>query len=133
MDAPSEDYVGNPRPAGGGYDIGAYEFQMGVEIGKKQKNSLPGSAYLMQNYPNPFNPVTCIPYSLLKTGHVDIDIVDVSGRKVRTLISENKAIGEYHVIWNGLDNEDSPISSGVYFYRMTTEGFTKTRKLLLLR
>ena len=90
---------------------------------------------LKQNYPNPFNPVTTIPYSI--GGHnpafVNLRIYDVKGALVRTLVSEYKAPGVYHALWDGKNEFGRSVSSGIYFYRIQGYNFIKTKKLVLLR
>ena len=89
---------------------------------------------LYTNYPNPFNPTTTIEYAVPRKCHiVEIKIYDLLGREVRTLVAGVQNAGNHHVTWNGLDKTGSSVASGVYFYTMTAEGFTETRKLLLLR
>jgi hypothetical protein len=89
---------------------------------------------LGQNFPNPFNPSTTIAFDLAKPASVRIGIYDVSGRLVRTLIDGSMAAGSHEVGWNGMNNAGTGVPSGLYFYRMTTsEGFTATRKMILLR
>jgi len=83
---------------------------------------------LSQNYPNPFNPNTKINYSIPKTGFVILKIYDVLGNEITTLVNEEQSTGNYEIQFNG-----SNISSGVYFYRMQIEGFTDTKKFILIR
>jgi hypothetical protein len=84
---------------------------------------------LFQNYPNPFNPTTAISYKLLALSNVDLSIYNLLGQKVATLVSEKQSAGKYEVHWDA-----SGLSSGVYFYRLSTgQGFTQTRKLVLMR
>jgi hypothetical protein len=89
--------------------------------------------YLNHNYPNPFNPTTTIEYVLPKNSYVEIQIIDILGQHVRTLVAEEKNAGSHQVTWNGLDDAGNRVASGVYLYRMTAEGYTETRKLLLIR
>ena len=89
---------------------------------------IPNQFALEQNYPNPFNPATTIRYQLPAFGPVVLKVYDVLGREVATLVNEEKAAGKYSVTWNA-----SSMSSGVYFYRLQTASFTKTKKLMLLR
>jgi hypothetical protein len=89
---------------------------------------------VLQNVPNPFNPTTTITYDVAEAGHISIEIYDVSGRLVRTLVNEGKAVGRYHTLWDGRDNVGAAVHSGVYFYRMSAPGREpQTRKMLLLK
>jgi hypothetical protein len=89
---------------------------------------------LEQNFPNPFNPATTIAFDLARPAAVRIGIYDVSGRLVRTLVDGKIAAGRHEIAWNGENNAGIGVPSGLYFYRMSTsEGFTATRKMILLR
>jgi hypothetical protein len=83
---------------------------------------------LSQNYPNPFNPTTTIDYSLAKPGLVRIELYNMLGQKVETVVNENKIAGHYTVNWNA-----KGMSSGIYFYRIQSGDFIKTRKMLLVK
>jgi hypothetical protein len=83
---------------------------------------------LSQNYPNPFNPTTKVAYSLPSTQHVNLTIYNVLGQTVTTLVDEVQQAGAYEAEWNATD-----VSSGVYFYRLTTDQNVETRKMLLLK
>ena len=85
------------------------------------------------NYPNPFNPTTTIPFEIERAGWVRLTIFDASGRRVRTLIDENKEAGSHEQFWNGRDSRGKPVASGVYFLRLETEGRRDTRKMVLLK
>ncbi len=89
---------------------------------------------LRQNAPNPFNPETTIRYDVpAGGGHVTIEIYDVAGRLVRTLVDEPKAEGEKSVEWDGRDGSGNQMATGVYFYRMAAPGVEASRKMLLLK
>ena len=88
---------------------------------------------LQQNYPNPFNPETNICYSLEKASHVSIEIFNLKGQKVKTLVSEVIAAGEYTVSWNGTDNNEKAVSSGIYLYKMRTDSGNEIKKCILLK
>ncbi|MFQ5752765.1 MAG: T9SS type A sorting domain-containing protein, partial [bacterium] len=88
---------------------------------------------LEQNYPNPFNPETSIRYQISKPAQVNLEIYNVLGQKVRTLVKEEKNAGFYSVKWDGLDVAGRSVSSGVYIYRLSAGEFTATRKLALIR
>lgn len=94
------------------------------------QNSIPKSFALAQNYPNPFNPTTLIQYDVAKSGRVTIEVFNVLGQKVQTLVNENKAAGRYSVPFNA-----THLSSGTYFYRMTAGNgeFMQTMKMMLVK
>jgi photosystem II stability/assembly factor-like uncharacterized protein len=93
-----------------------------------QQNNLPSNYSLQQNYPNPFNPTTTINFSIPKSGFVSIKVFDILGRKVTSLVNENKPVGNYKVEFNS-----SKLSSGIYFYRMESGSFSQTKKLIVLK
>ncbi len=95
---------------------------------------IPRSYALYQNVPNPFNPMTTIRYDVpAGGGDVTLRVYDVAGRLVRTLVDGTEGPGEKTVTWNGSNDRGQIVASGVYFYRMTSESFTKTRKMLLMK
>ena len=95
--------------------------------------SRPTEYALFQNYPNPFNPVTTVSYYVPSDGPVALDIYDVSGRCVISLVDRYQDRGSYAVDWNGCDEKGIPAASGVYFYRLTSGKETLIRKMILLR
>jgi len=94
---------------------------------------IPTDFVLNQNYPNPFNPSTTIEYSLPTRSRVNISVYNILGRKVTTLINENQSAGNHSVTWNGANNQNQQVSSGIYFYRIETNDFTTTKKMTLLK
>jgi hypothetical protein len=92
------------------------------------------SFVLHQNVPNPFNPRTQIRYNVPPDGgHVTLQVYDAGGRLVRTLIDGYQPPGQQRVLWDGTNTEGRELATGIYFYRMTAPGFTKTRKMVLLK
>jgi len=91
-------------------------------------NNIPLSYSLKQNYPNPFNPVTKISYDIPKSGFVTVRIYDILGKEIATLVNENKNPGSYIVEFDG-----SSFSSGTYFYRLESNGFIATKKMMLIK
>lgn len=83
---------------------------------------------LSQNYPNPFNPVTKIAYALPKSGLVTLKVYDILGKEVATLVNEVKNVGNYSVDFNA-----SSFTSGVYFYKLETNGFSDVKKMMLIK
>ena len=96
--------------------------------GSQVGSAIPTAYSLSQNYPNPFNPVTRINFSVPKQGFVNLKIYDVLGREVKTLVNEVKTPGVYSVDFNGTE-----LSSGVYFYRMESNGFTDIKRMMLIK
>ena len=103
----------------------------------EQQTELPRTFELQQNYPNPFNPETTIRYSLPSTGEVSLQIYDVRGELIKTLVSGQKVAGEYTAYWDGRNNLGGRVASGIYFYRLeaTAAGTTTnlTRKLTVMK
>ena len=97
-------------------------------------NVLPVNGTILHgNIPNPFNPTTAISFSLENFGHVTLEIFNVKGEKVRTLVNEDLEATFHCVIWNGKDDLGRTSSSGVYFFKMKTGSFTSTKKMVLMK
>ncbi len=88
---------------------------------------------LSQNYPNPFNPSTTLRYSIPNAGKVTLEIYNVLGQKIRTLLQNEVTAGTHLSVWNGLDDTGKQVSTGVYFYKLTTKNFTDTKKMILMK
>jgi hypothetical protein len=95
--------------------------------------TVPAIYDLAQNFPNPCNPSTTIKYSLETRGFVELSVYNILGRKVRTLVSAEKEVGWHEVMWDGKDDSGDDVSSGIYFYKMSSREYTKTKKMLLLK
>ncbi|NNE09936.1 MAG: T9SS type A sorting domain-containing protein [Gemmatimonadetes bacterium] len=83
--------------------------------------------------PNPFNPTTSIRFSLATAGNVRVEIFDVRGRRVRSLLNESREAGEHQLVWNGKNDDNETVASGTYFVNMSADNFKSTSKLTLLR
>jgi hypothetical protein len=94
---------------------------------------VPTEFSLSQNFPNPFNPVTSIRYSMPHAGAVELAVFNITGQRVRTLISGQAAAGSYVVIWDGRDDNGNVVASGVYLYRLSARDFTTSRKMIMLK
>ena len=93
---------------------------------------------LLPNYPNPFNPETWIPYQLSEAAVVSITLYDVTGRVVHSLDLGHQAAGYYRsrskaAYWDGRNNLNEPVASGVYFYHLQAGEFSATRRMLILK
>ena len=109
-----------------------------LRFSKHLVNEGPGSisptiTRLHGNYPNPFNPETTISFSLEKAGEVIIDIYNIRGQKVNTVLHDFIDKGEHKVVWKGHDDTGKNVSSGVYLYRMQADKFVDTKKMILIK
>lgn len=94
---------------------------------------LPESVCLYQNYPNPFNATTKILFDLPRESRVTLEIYNILGQRVHTLLDETKSAGSYTIEWNSRDNSGRTVASGIYFYLLKTEDETVTKKMVLLK
>ena len=104
------------------------EFTYGIPAGIAENQTSPTRFYLNQNYPNPFNPSTTISYGLRKSGQVKLEIYNILGEKVATLIDAVQKAGNHQLEWSPQN-----LASGVYLYRLEAEGLVMTKKLILIR
>ncbi len=99
----------------------------------EENNIFPAAYTLFQNYPNPFNPTTTITFTLPKRVFVKLEIFDILGRKVKTLVSRELRKGKYVFDWDGTNSAGESITSGVYLYRLSAGDFSCTKKMVLLK
>jgi hypothetical protein len=93
----------------------------------------PNITKLIGNYPNPFNPNTQISFSLDKEGFASIEIFNMKGQKVKTLL-QGVTTGGYHTVnWDGKDDLNNEVGSGVFFYKLTTDSYTETKKMIMMK
>ena len=90
-------------------------------------------AFTTKNYPNPFNPSTTIKFNMPKAGQLDLNVYNVRGQLVKTLVDGHRDIGAGQVVWDGTNNQGSNVSSGVYFYEARTNGEVKVQKMALVK
>lgn len=100
----------------------------GVVTSVTDPNGIPKDYDLMQNYPNPFNPKTLISYSTIRAGHVELAVYNITGENVSILVDQYQEPGEYKISFDA-----SGLPSGIYFYRIITDEFIETKKMILLR
>jgi hypothetical protein len=96
-------------------------------------NNLPLKTQLTGNYPNPFNPDTTIKFSLKETSQVRLDIFNIKGQKVTTLVNSNLEKGQHQINWDGKDDNGKAVTSGIYYYKMTTKDFSNIKKMMLIK
>ena len=107
----------------------------GEEAATKESSdaNLPEGFELAQNYPNPFNPTTTIDFSLPEAQHVTLEVVNIQGQVVRTLVDDVRSAGDYSVEWDAISDNGNRVASGVYFYRLSAGDQVASRKMTLLK
>jgi hypothetical protein len=129
----THDFDGTERPVGDAYDIGAFEGAITVSV-DRGNGLLPDRYQLSQNYPNPFNPSTTIEFALEERVNVSIEIFNILGQRVRTLVAGDLFEAGYHQIqWSGVSDVGTVVPSGIYLYRMTAGEFTQVKRMMLLK
>src|SRR3990172_3692616 len=99
--------------------------------GVLQEDKLPFS--LKQNYPNPFNRQTNFEFFLFEDGEVVLEVFDIRGKKVKTLLKQGMTIGDHKTFWDAADFKGNPVPAGVYFYRLKLNGKTQAKKMLVIK
>ncbi|HWO57107.1 MAG TPA: T9SS type A sorting domain-containing protein [bacterium] len=105
----------------------------GDAVKELETGIIPQDYELEQNYPNPFNAGTVIRFKLPTDGDVKIDVYNILGRKVRTLVNEFRVAGTHQTDWDGRSDDGTVVATGVYFYRIQAGDFTSTRKMVLMK
>ncbi len=102
--------------------------------GTEASDALVKATILNGNYPNPFNPETTISFSVAQTSSlVNLEIYNLKGQNIKTLVNEILPAGSHSVIWNGTDDMGKSVASGVYLYKMKTGNYTSTKKMILMK
>jgi len=98
-----------------------------------KESTAPANCSLFQNYPNPGNPSTTITFTLPRTTHVTLEIYNLLGQRVRTLVDGAIDAGSHTVVWDGRDEFGKIVPTGIYLYRLQSADFVRVRKLVLVR
>ncbi len=104
-----------------------------TDVDDDQMDIIPTSVTMDQNYPNPFNPNTTIEFELPHRSQVKIEVFNLLGQKICSLLDEPKSAGTHQIQWTGTDDTGQPAATGIYFYRLHTDDTVETRKMLLLK
>ncbi len=107
--------------------------ESGIYPSQKQESAVPDQYELKQNYPNPFNPTTDIRFAIPKPGHVKLEVYNIQGRLVRTLIDRELSAGEHIVQWDSTDDNGNIVASGTYLYRLTADDYIESKKMTLVK
>ena len=94
---------------------------------------IPLETVLKGNYPNPFNPSTVVSFDLATSSRVKVEIYNIRGQKVCNLVDANYSPGRHNKVWNGMDDFGKKVSSGIYFYQMSTDNYVSVKRMLLLK
>jgi hypothetical protein len=94
---------------------------------------IPTRYELSQNYPNPFNPVTYIQYSVPFYDYITIDIINIRGQIINTIVQGSHQPGNYEIIWDGKNHYGASVPSGIYFYKMDAMDFISIKKLIIIK
>lgn len=106
----------------------------GVDYLEVDENTVIANGFkLHQNYPNPFNPSTVIAFNLPTSGLTTLEVYNILGQSVASLVQKNMGPGYHEVVWNGMNNDHTAAPAGVYFYRITQGDLTKSAKMILLK
>jgi immune inhibitor A len=103
------------------------------DVEDEQTESSPNNFTLKQNYPNPFNPYTKIEYWVPKRSHIKVEIFNILGEKIKTLVDREKERGLHTENWDGANQQGVPVANGIYLYQLQADEFVNTNKMILLR
>ena len=114
----------------GAFDVACIMTDQDTEQGQ---DIMPGQFELMQNWPNPFNPSTIIEYSLPTASAVRVEVYNMLGQRIVTLVDAEQSAGKYTIRWDGVDSNGKGVASGIYLYRIAANGFVSSKKMMLLK
>ncbi len=115
------------------FRAGYVDIKLGTDVNDRKNVVLPTKYALAQNYPNPFNPSTLIKFDLPKASEVKLEVFNILGQKIRTLINREMTAGSYDITFDGKGDDKEQLGSGVYFYRLRAGDFEQSRSMMLLK
>ena len=104
-----------------------------IEDETPQTDDTAAAFSLYQNFPNPFTQQTVISYQLPVPSQVSLQVYNIAGQLVKTLATGDRPLGAHEVAWNGKNEAGEPVGSGIYFYRLETQGHAQIKRLVLIR
>jgi len=104
-----------------------------TDIGDENIGNLPTEFILNQNYPNPFNPSTTISFQLDKKMHVSLEVFNINGQVVKTVVDKIMSAGTHQYEWDATSSSGEKVATGLYYYKLTTDNSSHTKKMLLLK
>jgi len=138
--APSQSYLRQfTTPGTFSYACSVHVFMTGVivvkatSVGDENSAGVPKHYILNQNFPNPFNSSTRISFYLPKSGNVKLEVYNILGQKIRTLLEKFEEPGAKTIFWDGTDDRGLNVPTGIYFYRLTAQDFVDTKKMVYLK
>ena len=114
------------------YNI-SVQLAVGAQVSLDDPKVMPFEFALHQNYPNPFNPETQIRFDVPEKSHVSVEIFNLMGQKVATLVNNTMDVGKYTITWGGLNDKGASLPSGMYFYEMNSSDYHAIKKLVLVK
>ncbi|MBD3289507.1 T9SS type A sorting domain-containing protein, partial [candidate division KSB1 bacterium] len=126
----ASDQSGNCTPCN---NVNLFNLNFDIGIAEDPSSQQPDKFALYQNHPNPFNPETRITYQLPKACHVRLAVYNNVGQLIKMLVNEDKSAGSFSIYWNGTDEHNAAVSSGIYIYKLRAGDFVMARKMLYLR
>ena len=117
----------------GTHGNGVYSSNVGTPTNVRQTDQVISNFYLSQNYPNPFNPSTTISYAIPEQSEVELEIFDIRGRSVLTLVRQSQPAGSYNVTWNGHNRAGQKVNSGVYLYKLKAGAQILVKQMILFK
>lgn len=130
---PGSHWIGNGPNTGGTIIYTSLDIDFSTVSVSEEIQATKPSVFLKHNHPNPFNPETTISFFLPENMRVSVEVFNIKGQLIKTLLNDYRSAGDNYVVWNGKDNDNREAGSGVYFYRLTTPESSEVRKMLLLK